>query len=878
MKRILFYILFFFSFLSSLHANHIKGGFFNYEYLGQGTGNNLRYRITLTVYMICNPTTGQLSNPINFSIFNARTGSLFKDESVPISGTYNLSKVYDEPCITGNETGCYYTIVVYTANSVELPESRDGYTIAYQRCCRIGGINNIINSSAVGNTFAITIPGTANATDFDKNSSPVFSINDTAVVCRNSFFEYSFEASDANGDSLAYQFCFGLAGASQNGPAPSTATSPPYSSVPYAAGYSGISPMGSSVTIDPITGLISGRSPDILGEFVICVCVSEYRAGVLIGVIRKELHIRVNDCSPLQAKLDPTLITCDGFTLDFANNTNNPANTEHIWTFGDPASGTNDTAYVPTPTHTYRDTGIYIVKLRVALPGGLCADSTTMRVGVYPGFIPNFEVDGGCFQNPYFFRDRTTTQYGFVDSWRWDFGDVSTLRDTSRAQFPQWTFPSPGVRTATLIVTNSKGCKDSTTLNFEVFDKPPLNLAFKDTLICIPDPVTLIANGRGVYSWTPPIDLVNANTATPTVNPTAPINRWYVVNIDDNGCINKDSVRVRVVDRVTLSARGDTTICRTDEVKLNAATDGLQYNWTSPDNTVLNPTNILNATVKPIQAITRYIVTARIGSCLASDDVVVTTVPYPVAIAGPPQTICYNTSTQLNGSHDGSTFSWSPAQYVSNANILNPIATPPRTTTFTLTSFDTKGCPKPGTGTVVVTVNPKVRAFAGRDTSVIVNQPLRFNASGGVNYVWTPSIRLSNPLIGNPVGLYTAQDDSIRYKVIVTDNIGCSDSAYVKVTIFKTKAYIFVPTAFTPNSDGLNDIVAPYSVGIKRINYFNIYNRWGQLVFTTTNDKQGWDGRINGRLQDTNVYAWMVSAVDYLDQPIFIKGTVTLLR
>jgi gliding motility-associated-like protein len=87
-----------------------------------------------------------------------------------------------------------------------------------------------------------------------------------------------------------------------------------------------------------------------------------------------------------------------------------------------------------------------------------------------------------------------------------------------------------------------------------------------------------------------------------------------------------------------------------------------------------------------------------------------------------------------------------------------------------------------------------------------------------------------------------------------------------------------VPTAFTPNNDGLNDTIYPVSVGIKRINYFSIFNRWGQLVFKTTADRHGWDGNINGKQQGSGVYVWMVSAVDYLDRAIFLKGTVTLIR
>ncbi len=874
MKRFFFVIITFLVLSAPSQAAHIKGGFFTYTYLGPGaTAGNLKYKITLTVYMICTASGQQISNPINFSIFNGGTNQFIQDVSVSITNQYNLSKIYDEPCITGNETGCYYKIVVYELASIELPATPNGYTIAYQRCCRINGIINVSGSQSVGNTFSITIPGTATAAGAEMNSSPVFQVNDTAVVCRNSFFQYSFQAADPDGDSLSYQFCDAITGASTNDPSPGTATNPPYSSVPYQSPYNGTQPMGPGVTIDPAMGVISGNAPVDIGEFVVSVCVNEFRNGIFIGKTRKELHIVVKDCEPLKAKLDPVFITCDGFAVDFQNQVNNPAGTQYEWTFGEPASGSANLSTLATPSHNYVDTGMYFVKLKVSLPGGLCADSATMRLGVYPGFFPGFITTGSCFTNPVQFTDTTNTAYGVVNSWSWNFGDINTLADSSHLQNPQWTYPAPGPVDVSFTVTNSKGCKKSLQQTVIILDRPPITLAFKDTLICIPDPVQLMATGTGVFSWTPLVSITGANTPNPTVSPTS--TTWYHVSMNDKGCLNNDSVRVRVLPFVTLNAIPDTTICRGDAMQLSAVTDGLQFNWTPAANidkpTMLNPIAITNTN-------TTYQITARVGSCTATDNVVVTTIPYPVANAGPDALICYNTSTQLNANITGSSFVWSPAAYLDNPGILNPVATPPRTTQFILSAYDILGCPKPGRDTVTVIVNPKVKAFAGRDTIVIINQPLQFNGSGGVNYVWTPSTGLSNVNISNPVGVYGDEIDSVHYKLVVTDAIGCADSAYVRVTVFKTIPYIFVPTAFTPNNDGLNDLVRPIAVGIQKINYFSVYNRWGQLVFTTPVNGQGWDGRIKGQLQNTGVFVWMVSAIDYLGKPIFLKGTVALIR
>ena len=87
-----------------------------------------------------------------------------------------------------------------------------------------------------------------------------------------------------------------------------------------------------------------------------------------------------------------------------------------------------------------------------------------------------------------------------------------------------------------------------------------------------------------------------------------------------------------------------------------------------------------------------------------------------------------------------------------------------------------------------------------------------------------------------------------------------------------------MPTAFTPNGDGKNDKVRPIAAGMLRIEYFNIYNRWGQLVFSTQMDGHGWDGAIGGQIQNTGVFTWAVKAVDYMGKSYFQKGTVTLIR
>ena len=96
--------------------------------------------------------------------------------------------------------------------------------------------------------------------------------------------------------------------------------------------------------------------------------------------------------------------------------------------------------------------------------------------------------------------------------------------------------------------------------------------------------------------------------------------------------------------------------------------------------------------------------------------------------------------------------------------------------------------------------------------------------------------------------------------------------------VFKTAPEIFVPNAFTPNNDGRNDVVRPTPVGIKEFKYFKVYNRWGQLIYSTTIPTLGWDGKSGGTQAATGTYAWETVGIDYLGNQVLRKGTVTLIR
>ncbi|HEU4471848.1 MAG TPA: PKD domain-containing protein [Flavisolibacter sp.] len=865
MKKLYFLFLLSFSGIFT-YANHITGGEMYYT-LASRDGNNYTYNIVLKLYRDCFSSGANLDDFAPIAIYNVASNTSAWQGTVARTEIVTLQIGSPDPCINNPPDVCYQ--VGYYAFTVTLPGTPSGYKVVYQRCCRISGINNLVGSSNVGATYSAVIPGTSPLADGPSNNSARFIGQDTVIVCADNSFCYNFGATDPDNDSLVYSFCTAYRGGASGDPAPNPPLPPnQWSEVPYAAPYSEVSPLGSGVTLDPQTGVMCGIAPPA-GIYVVTVCVTEFRNGIAIATQRKDLQIKVGDCDLVKATLPASFPICDDFTRTFQNLA--PANgliNSWNWSFGD-----NEFSSEESPTHTFPDTGTYTIKL-VVNRGEPCADSATSTAFVYPGFFPDFDFAGVCANKPTNFSDRTTTVYGFVNSWRWDFGDNLTNEDTSRLQNPTYIYPSNGNRNVRMIVTSSKGCIDTVFKEVPIVDRPPISIIPKDTLICNGDDVQLQAVGNGTFSWRPNANISGGNTATPTVSPTTTTS--YIVELNDNGCLNYDTARVRVVDFVTLQLRPDTVICATDSVRLTGVSDGLRFNWT-PAGEIGNPDRLTTMAL-PTSNPTVYEVTATIGSCTATDNITITLVPYPKADAGPDTVICFNTSAQLRGSITGSAFTWTPVSTLTNANTLEPIAKPRLTTSYVLSVTDDIGCPKPKRDTVVVTVLPKVNAFAGRDTSVVAGQPLQFNAEGGTGYVWSPSTALNDFNRADPIAIYDGSFDSIRYKVVVTDEYGCADSTHVRVKIFRTNPQVFVPSAFTPNGDGLNDVFRPIAVGLSRLEYFRVFNRWGELVFSTTINEQGWDGRIKGKEQSSGTFVWVVRGVDFTGKVVFSKGTVTLIR
>lgn len=788
MKKILLSALLLIMFHGAF-AKHIIGGELRYEFVGPGSLPNTKvYKIILL--LIKGDATGagvaNLAASYVVAIFNNDNNQWVPGtESDPQNNGHLLwlmnqddppgilpMPIIGSPCLT-NQPTLLYTYATYSM-TVELPDNNNGYTIAHQTCCRQDNMVNVVDG--MGATYTCVVPGVLQLqSEFEVDNSPKFHLP-ISVICFNSPFTMDFSADDVDGDSLSYSFCDAYNGGLATNSGYNDAAPPPYGPVTYQNGYTSSAPLGNLATINSHTGIISGIAPDE-GNYVVCVCVQAWRNGLLITTHRKDLLVRVSPCVPTVANPDPGFTTCDGFNIQFHHNSTG-ANTV-FWDFGDPNT-LADTSILDNPSYVYPDTGIYHVKFIINKDGN-CTDSATIEMGIYPGFFPGFIANAPfCTGQSVQFTDTTHTAYGFVDTWSWNFGNTTTLADTSHQQTPQYVYPVAGTYHTSFIVTNSKGCVDTVYKDITVNPTPVISVS-PDSLYCGLDSMQLTATGTagGSFAWTPATNIIGATTATPTVFPHAPVT--YFATISLLGCTKTDSVRLTPTFDLTNSITANpTTICQEDTTILTGTTNhttNISWQW-SPATSVLSPFS--NITKAFPNTTTTYTLQTKWGNhCIATKTINIPVIPLALPVAGPDSYICAGQTTTSLSASGGDNYTWTPTAGLSNPNIANPIASPTVTTNYVV-HVGVNNCSKKRTDTVNVLVRARPPLTATNDTLICIVDGLQLNATGTGAILWTPNYNINNPTIAAPFA--TPAHDTI-YHVRLTDIYGCKsyDSVIVRV-------------------------------------------------------------------------------------------------
>jgi gliding motility-associated-like protein len=203
----------------------------------------------------------------------------------------------------------------------------------------------------------------------------------------------------------------------------------------------------------------------------------------------------------------------------------------------------------------------------------------------------------------------------------------------------------------------------------------------------------------------------------------------------------------------------------------------------------------------------------------------------------------------------------------------DPIANPLQTSIYQVIISDQYNCADTLVSTIHVNPLPVVAASPG-DTTVKYGTTIQLIGSGASLYYWYPSAYVSNPYSSIPTATITKP---IVFILTGIDEKGCYNVDSVKVMVDYNDVVI-VPSAFSPNGDGKNDIFRIGSISFQKLLEFRVFNRWGQEIFSTTDPKQGWDGTFRGVMQDLGVYNYIIR-VAYPDGKVdSYKGDITLIN
>jgi gliding motility-associated-like protein len=483
-----------------LYSKHIIGGVMTYECLGDGN-----YEFTLRVYRDDNCTDCAEFDPFaSIGIYNCNNCNL-QSQNAPyleLSTELLSSGIIenpDYPCLIPPDVSVEEGLYQFQVN---LPLSDESYHISYQRCCRNITINNILSPENAGATYTIEITPLAQQ---ECNSSPVFNEFPPTIVCAGEPINFDHSATDPDGDQLVYSFCPPLDGggpitSNPNlyntciGAQPIPACPPPYDQVTFTAPfYTFDAPMAGTpvVEIDPNTGLITG-TPTITGQFVVGVCVQEYRNGVLLSTVFRDFQFNVAPCDPTvvaQIEADEIINGQDFLVLSCGETSVGLQNSSfqqnfidfYEWTFE--INGNTETFNDWNPTVAFPDTGSYAGRL-ILNPNTTCGDTANVVVQIFPEINADFSFAyDTCTAGPTTFTDASFSGSGEIVSWQWSFGDGNS----SAEQNPVHTYQIPGDLPVSLTVTDINECVDTEVQTINYYPVPALIIIAPSTFLgCAP--------------------------------------------------------------------------------------------------------------------------------------------------------------------------------------------------------------------------------------------------------------------------------------------------------------------------------------------------------------------------------------------------------
>ena len=598
-----------------------------------------------------------------------------------------------------------------------------------------------------------------------------------------------------------------------------------------------------------------------------------------VDSIRATVSVNIPPVAGFTTNLNAQCINGNQF---FFTNTSTSPNSPmtYRWEFGDGSTSTQvNTSY------QYSQHGIFPVKLVTTSQAG-CKDSVIQNITVHPKPVVAFTVNNNqqCQTGNFFQYTNNSTIASGTMSHFWSFGDGVT----SGLFSPSHSYLNAGSYPVKLIETSDMGCKDSLSINAKVDPSPTALFTVNKTIDCFAEHQFVFSNTTSLSSgtFTSQWDFGDGVGTSTVLNPSYRYQQpgTYRVTLTtrtNSNCTATYSLNLFLNATPTGSILPvtDTVICEGSFIELRA-TPSTFYQWYRNGVMISGATAVTyNATEPGIY----HVVFRNTANCssLSTNTVTLTKVFQPAPDFRFDRS-CADLATTFTNTSDvasslpvtynwnfgdgGSSTAFSPSHIYDSVGtfMVKLLVTPtkcPQLARFIQKQIIVQASP-------ANMKYPPVNAVAGRDLK------LQAREFSGATYQWSPSIGLSRISVADPIFNHTAEQ---QYLINIITAAGCQVTDTLLVRIFVEKK-IYVPDYFTPNNDGKNDKMMPLLVGITRLTNFRIWNRWGQLVYQTQKQGEGWDGIYQGVKQPMETYLWIAEGLDIDGKIISATGSFILVR
>ena len=584
-----------------------------------------------------------------------------------------------------------------------------------------------------------------------------------------------------------------------------------------------------------------------------------------------------------------------GFPITFYNNSVKNTGVTYLWKFsGDGSTSTNPDSVV----HIFPNIGTDTVTL-IAYPtmAGACIDTLVMPLKILSIAAP-FTDSSYYFNNsscPPLFVNFTAFPVNTIGL-HWDFGDGKGTADNKIN--PKYQYDTPGTYIVSLTGFGPNGI---TVISYDtIFVKGPVGKLYS-TLdkACLPGTDTLHATSSyvGTYTW----DFGDGTVVT--TQDTIAVHTYLLPGLftpaliltDSTGCqLSYRSNRQILIDTLFAALGPPVILCDTGSISYGphivsyvADTLGypITYHWDFGTGGAADTSNLLYPTFNyyiPGDFITTLHVSSPVGCTAVAYDSVHVIGPYPMPVS-PDTTICIGGVANLEA-YNANSYTWTPASSLNKSVGDSVVAKPFVTTTYKVIGTDKYKCFR-DTASIKVTVDTLPMVSLPPGFAVLPGTEIQIDSKVSedvVSWTWTPALYADSNQLNSP-SINAIPQAPVTYTVTVKTAAGCTSSASISIRLLCTESAVHMANAFSPNFDGNNDYFYPTGNGLKRVKLFQVYSRWGQLLYSKSdfpaNDKRfGWDGNLNGMNQPSGTYVYYAEVICYTDETFIVKGTVELLR